>query len=89
VRHSLGRRCRPAERDLASRIPTSGLVANQATVNDDLAKVVRFLDRPVEKLDFPLDLQGTPFQRRVREKLRAIPVGTTVIYAAVARWLDH
>jgi len=38
--------------------------------------------------DVPLDLGGTPFQTRVWEALRAIPLGTTVSYAALATSLD-
>ena len=53
-------------------------------VQDDLAKVTRFVDKPTEGLDLPLDLRGTPFQRRVWEALRAIPVGTTVTYSELA-----
>jgi len=34
-----------------------------------------------------LDLRGTPFQCRVWEKLRAIPVGRTVTYTELARWV--
>ena len=50
----------------------------------DLAKVTRFVDKPTEGLDLPLDLRGTPFQRRVWEALRAISVGTTVTYSELA-----
>ena len=73
--------------DLASRFPEAGLVANEAVVHDDLVKVIRFVDRPSAGLELPLDLRGTPFQRRVWEKLRAIPLGTTVTYTELARWL--
>src|SRR5262249_24879279 len=50
----------------------------------DLARLVRFVESPDHGLDFPLDLRGTPFQRRVWEALRTIPVGTTLTYAEVA-----
>ena len=74
--------------DLAARFPEAELVANEAVVHDDLAKVIRFVDKPTEGLDLPLDMRGTPFQRRVWEKLRAIPVGRTVSYTR-ARPLDQ
>jgi methylated-DNA-[protein]-cysteine S-methyltransferase/AraC family transcriptional regulator of adaptative response/methylated-DNA-[protein]-cysteine methyltransferase len=45
------------------------------------------VDRPREGLALALDLRGTPFQRRVWEKLRTIPVGTTVTYTELARWI--
>jgi AraC family transcriptional regulator of adaptative response/methylated-DNA-[protein]-cysteine methyltransferase len=36
-------------------------------------------------LDLPLDLRGTPFQRRVWQALRTIPLGETASYAEIAR----
>jgi AraC family transcriptional regulator, regulatory protein of adaptative response / methylated-DNA-[protein]-cysteine methyltransferase len=69
--------------DLAARFPEAKLVPDEAVVHD-LAKVTRFVDKPTEGLDLPLDLRGTPFQRRVWEALRAIPVGTTVTYSELA-----
>jgi O-6-methylguanine DNA methyltransferase len=73
--------------DLAVRFPEAGLVANEAAAEDDLAKVIRFVDKPAGGLYLPLDLRGTPFQRRVWEKLRAISVGRTVTYTELARWV--
>jgi AraC family transcriptional regulator, regulatory protein of adaptative response / methylated-DNA-[protein]-cysteine methyltransferase len=73
--------------DLATRFPQAELVANEAVVHDDLAKVIRFVDRPAEGLHLQLDMRGTPFQRRVWEKLRGIPVGRTVTYTELARWV--
>jgi O-6-methylguanine DNA methyltransferase len=64
------------EADLAARFPQAKLVANEAVVHDDLAKVIRFAERPAGGL------------RRVWEKLRAIPVGRTVTYMELARWVD-
>ena len=45
------------------------------------------MDDPAEGLRLPLDMRGTPFQRRVWEKLRAIPLGRTVTYTDVAYWV--
>jgi AraC family transcriptional regulator of adaptative response/methylated-DNA-[protein]-cysteine methyltransferase len=66
------------EADLAARFPQATLVANEPVVRDDLAKVIRFVERPAEGLQLTLDMGGTPLQRRVWEKLRAIRVGRTV-----------
>ncbi len=74
--------------DLASRFPQAILVANEAVVHDDLAKVIRFVDKPAEGLHLTLDMRGTPFQRRIWEKLRAIPVGRTATYMELARWIS-
>ena len=70
--------------DLAARFREAKLVPDEADVQADLAKVTRFVDKPTEGLDLPLGLRGTPFQRRVWEALRAIPVGTTVTYSELA-----
>jgi AraC family transcriptional regulator of adaptative response/methylated-DNA-[protein]-cysteine methyltransferase len=74
--------------DLACRFPQAILVANEAVVHDDLAKVIRFVDKPAEGIHLTLDMRGTPLQRRVWEKLRAIPVGRTVTYMELARWIS-
>jgi AraC family transcriptional regulator of adaptative response/methylated-DNA-[protein]-cysteine methyltransferase len=49
-----------------------------------VAQVVAFIEVPAQGLDLPLDIQGTAFQRRVWEALRAIPAGQTATYAEVA-----
>lgn len=41
-----------------------------------------------ERFDLPLDLQGTPFQHRVWNRLQAIPYGNTVSYGEIAGDLD-
>lgn len=46
--------------------------------------VVRAVDDPSSSPDLPLAPAGTPFQRRVWELLRAIPVGETTTYTALA-----
>ena len=74
--------------DLAARFPQATLVTNEALVHADLAKVIRFVDKPAEGLHLTLDMRGTPLHRRVWEKLRSIPVGRTVTYMELARWIS-
>jgi AraC family transcriptional regulator, regulatory protein of adaptative response / methylated-DNA-[protein]-cysteine methyltransferase len=74
--------------DLTTRFPKAELVADEAVVRYDLAKVICFVDKPSQGLDLPLDMRGTAFQRRVWEKLRAIPAGRTVTYMELARWIS-
>jgi AraC family transcriptional regulator of adaptative response/methylated-DNA-[protein]-cysteine methyltransferase len=74
--------------DLTARFPQSIILANEIAVRDDLAKVVRFIEKPAEGLDLTLDMHGTPFQRRVWEKLRAISVGRKVSYMELAKWIS-
>ena len=71
-------------KDLAATFPEAKLVANEDAVHDDLAKLVRFVDKPSEGLDLALDLRGTPFQSHVWQTLRTIPVGRTMTYADLA-----
>ena len=73
--------------ELAARFPKTDRVADQAGVQDDLAQVINFMDKPANGLYLPLDMRGTPFHRRVWEKIRAIPVGRTATYADVAYWV--
>ena len=49
-----------------------------------VATVVGFFEAPARGLDLPLDLRGTPFQRRVWQALREIPAGSTASYSGIA-----
>lgn len=75
--------------DLATRFPEATLVANEVMVRDDLAKVVRYAEKPSEGLDMTLDMRGTPLQRRIWEQIRAIPVGRTMSYMHLARLINN
>lgn len=74
--------------DLARRFPEPAPIANEAMVLDDLSEVIRFVENPAEGLRLPLDMRGTPIQRRVWEKMRTIPVGRTVSYLELAKWVN-
>lgn len=71
--------------DLADRFPRATLIINEAAVRDDLAKVRRYIERPSEGLHLTLDMRGTPFQRRVWEKLKTISVGRTLSYRELSQ----
>jgi AraC family transcriptional regulator of adaptative response/methylated-DNA-[protein]-cysteine methyltransferase len=71
--------------DLADRFPQAALVVSEAAVRDDLAKVRRYIANPAEGLHLTLDMRGTPFQRRVWEKLKAISIGRTVSYRELSQ----
>ena len=75
--------------DLACRFPSSTLVANEPIVREDLAKVIRFVNRPVENLGLPLDMRGTSLQRRIWQHICAIPVGKTMSYMHLARLINN
>lgn len=44
-----------------------------------------YFDMRLTRFDLPLEPQGTEFQQRVWESLRAIPFGETISYAALAQ----
>jgi methylated-DNA-[protein]-cysteine S-methyltransferase/AraC family transcriptional regulator of adaptative response/methylated-DNA-[protein]-cysteine methyltransferase len=77
------------EADLAARFPRTTLVANEAVVRDQLAKVARYAEKPSEGLDLTLDMRGTPLQHRIWEHIRAIPVGKTMSYMHLARLINN
>ncbi|RUZ72966.1 methylated-DNA--[protein]-cysteine S-methyltransferase [Mesorhizobium sp. M7A.F.Ca.US.006.01.1.1] len=78
------------EQNLADRFPGNMLVEDKATLRDDLAAIVRFIETPGGGLDLPLDMRhGTPFQQRVWDALRSIPCGATITYTALARRLGQ
>jgi len=72
--------------DLATRFPNRPRIWSASQLTDELRKIARFIDKPAEGLDLPLDMRhGTRFQRRVWDALLTTPCGTTVTYAALAR----
>jgi AraC family transcriptional regulator of adaptative response/methylated-DNA-[protein]-cysteine methyltransferase len=76
-------------RELARRFPLGELAGSDAALDALAAKVAALVDAPAKKLDVPLDMRGTPFQREVWRALRAIPVGYTTTYADLAASLDR
>jgi AraC family transcriptional regulator of adaptative response/methylated-DNA-[protein]-cysteine methyltransferase len=56
-----------------------------ATFEQLVAQVVGLVEAPGSQVDLPLDVRGTAFQQRVWTALRAIPAGSTVSYAEIAR----
>jgi len=69
--------------ELHDRFPTATL-SHGPELEGLLSKVVGFIEAPETSLDLPLDLGGTPFQRRVWQALRRIPCGTTASYREIA-----
>jgi AraC family transcriptional regulator of adaptative response/methylated-DNA-[protein]-cysteine methyltransferase len=72
------------EADLRERFPKAELVAGDATFEGWVEQAVRLVDDPASGIELPLDIQGTAFQRRVWEALRAIPSGQTASYGEIA-----
>ena len=71
--------------DLQRRFPSAGLIRDDSELGDALAKVAALIEAPAGGFDIDLDvLGGTPFQRRVWQELRNIPVGETATYGQIA-----
>ena len=47
-------------------------------------RVAGLIENPSVRVDFPLDIRGTRFQKKVWAALRAIPAGVTATYSALA-----
>jgi O6-methylguanine-DNA--protein-cysteine methyltransferase len=58
---------------LVTRFPNAQLIVDKAAIRDELARVIRFVDKPSEGLCLPLDMRGTAFQRRVWESFGPFP----------------
>lgn len=76
-------------RDLQDRFPRAELIAGDRDFDQWVARVVGLVESPGTGLDLPLDIQGTAFQQRVWEALRAIPAGETASYAEIARQIGQ
>lgn len=70
---------------LRARFPKAELLENDPDFAASVRQVVAFLEAPQSGWQLPLDIQGTAFQQRVWQALRAIPAGTTTTYAELAR----
>ncbi|HWG85143.1 MAG TPA: methylated-DNA--[protein]-cysteine S-methyltransferase [Deinococcales bacterium] len=62
-----------------------GAERDDAALSATAQAIGAFLSGASRDLDLPLDPQGTPFQRRVWDLVRAIPYGETRSYAWLAR----
>jgi AraC family transcriptional regulator of adaptative response/methylated-DNA-[protein]-cysteine methyltransferase len=73
-----------SEAALRARFPHAEIVPGGAALADLAAQVVASVESPERDQDLPLDVQGTAFQEAIWQALRAIPLGETRSYAALA-----
>lgn len=71
-------------RDLRTRFAHARFASTDKELATSLAHVVRWIETPGQTFDLPLDLRGTPFQRRVWAALRDVPPGSTASYAEIS-----
>lgn len=72
------------EADLHRRFPKAEVRPAGEPFRELFASVLAAVERPGEAAHIPLDVQGTAFQQRVWEALRAIPPGETRSYGQLA-----
>lgn len=75
------------EKDLRDEFPHAEIRRDDSALREQVQKILNHLDNNEPRLDLPLDIRATAFQRQVWEKLRAIPYGQTVSYGDVAKAL--
>ena len=75
------------EKDLREEFPQAADQTRRFSLREPVQKILNHLDNNEPRLDLPLDIRSTAFQRQVWEKLRAIPYGQTVSYGDVAKAL--
>lgn len=73
------------EGGLASEFPAADISRDDVVLGEWVAAIVRHLEGKETRLDLPVDVRATIFQKRVWEALRTIPYGATRSYAQVAQ----
>ncbi len=79
----------PTALDALQRYCPAPLVPDAGALADATTQLTDYLNGARQTFDLPLDLVGTPFQRRVWDALLAIPYGDTVTYRDLARALGQ
>ena len=77
------------EDDMTSSIPSSNEMSSHPEIENEITSLViqqlnEYFAGSRRAFDMPLDLQGTPFQKRVWQELLKIPFGTTISYKELA-----
>jgi len=72
-------------KNLQDRFPRADLIGADPSFEQCVAKVVGFVEKPLDGIELPLDIRGTAFQQRVWKAISAIPMGSTASYTEIAR----
>lgn len=76
--------------ELAHEYPAAELYQDESSaLNEWVEEILSYLTGQQPRLDLPLDIQATAFQRQVWEALRTIPYGSTRSYGEVAAALGQ
>jgi AraC family transcriptional regulator, regulatory protein of adaptative response / methylated-DNA-[protein]-cysteine methyltransferase len=69
---------------LRNQFPKAELRENDSIFADLVEQVLTFVKSPQQKINLPLDIQGTTFQKQVWQALQEIPPGSTASYGDIA-----
>jgi AraC family transcriptional regulator, regulatory protein of adaptative response / methylated-DNA-[protein]-cysteine methyltransferase len=75
--------------ELRDEYPRAELAPADDSFERWVKEIVQRVDGNPPRVELPLDLQATAFQRRVWQELQRIPAGTTRTYSQVARALGN
>jgi AraC family transcriptional regulator, regulatory protein of adaptative response / methylated-DNA-[protein]-cysteine methyltransferase len=75
--------------ELREEYPRAELAPADDSFERWVKEIVQRVDGKPPRVELPLDLQATAFQRRVWQELQRIPAGTTRTYSQVARALGN
>lgn len=81
---ALGDGAEPLVNQLRLQFRDAEIGAGNADCKAWLQQIIAFIEQPAKGVALPLDLRGTPFQRRVWQVLGEIPLGATLSYQAIA-----
>jgi AraC family transcriptional regulator of adaptative response/methylated-DNA-[protein]-cysteine methyltransferase len=84
-----GRGAAPLVTALRDEFPFADVRPEPARLRPWVAAFQAYLEGRAERLDVPLDVRASQFQRRVWDALQAIPFGCTRSYSEVARQLGQ
>ena len=77
------------QEELRNEYPQAEISAGGNTFERWVKEIVQRVEGNPPRLELPLDLQATAFQRRVWQELQRIPRGSTRTYAQVAQALGN
>jgi AraC family transcriptional regulator, regulatory protein of adaptative response / methylated-DNA-[protein]-cysteine methyltransferase len=72
------------EEALRNRFPDAEVVNSQVELVNVLDKITRVIEEPGFDPELPLDMRGTSYEIKVWSMLRALPIGETISYGALA-----
>jgi AraC family transcriptional regulator of adaptative response/methylated-DNA-[protein]-cysteine methyltransferase len=86
---SMGDRDSELEQTLRQEFAEANIERDDKSLVKTVSTVLAHLSSAEPRLDLPLDIRATAFQRQVWNQLRAIPYGSTVSYGDVAKALGQ